>query len=370
MGWNSWDHFLCNIDETLIMQHASLIVSTGLAAHGYQYVNLDDCWALYRDSAGRVHPDPAKFPSGMFNLASYVHSLGLKIGIYSDAGNMTCAKRPGSLGHEVIDALTYAAWGIDFLKLDNCYSGTIPPQVRYPVMRDALNATGRPMVYSLCEWGVDDPATWAATVGNMWRTTGDINDSWNSFLNNLDLNDKWWKYVAAGGFGDPDMLNVGNGGKTYTEYVSEFSLWALIKAPLLLSLDLRVVTNESLSILTNDEVIAINQDPLAVQGHKITSMNGAEVWAGPLANGDVAVVLFNRNTTATDIMVMWSDIGLPSNTKANVRDLWKHADLGSFTGMFTGTSIPSHGTMTLRISPQQQKQTAVQMHSQSQPQSM
>ena len=210
MGWNSWNHFGCNLNEATVRSTAKTIVDSGLSKVGYTYVNLDDCWADHRDNATRVIPDARAFPSGMFQLGQYIHGLGLKFGIYSDSGSKTCAGRPGSLTHEVIDALTYAAWGVDYLKYDNCYDDGTSPKVRYPPMRDALNATGRPILFSMCEWGVQDPATWSPLVGNSWRTTGDIFDAFRSMISNLDQNDKWWNYSGPGHWNDPDMVTHNN----------------------------------------------------------------------------------------------------------------------------------------------------------------
>ncbi|KZV14670.1 hypothetical protein F511_40699 [Dorcoceras hygrometricum] len=248
------------------------LITTGLAKLGYIYVNIDDCWSdLSRDSKGQLVPDPDTFPSGIKALADYVHSKGLKLGIYSDAGAFTCQVRPGSIFHESDDAKLFAAWGVDYLKYDNCFNLGIEPKKRYPPMRDALNATGREIFYSLCEWGVDDPALWAGKVGNSWRTTDDINDSWASMTTLADLNDKWAAYAGPGGWNDPDMLEVGNGGMTYEEYRAHFSIWALMKSPLLIGCDVRNITTEAFEILSNEEVIAVNQDPLGVQGRKVYS---------------------------------------------------------------------------------------------------
>ena len=265
MGWNSWNHFACNLNEATVRSTAQTIIDSGLAAVGYKYVNLDDCWADHRDNATRVIPDAKGFPGGMFQLGEYIHSLGLKFGIYSDSGSKTCAGRPGSLHHEVIDALTYAAWGVDYLKYDNCFDDGTKPEVRYPPMRDALNATGRPILFSMCEWGVDDPARWSGEVGNSWRTTGDINDHWDSMVGNLDQNDKWWNYSGPGHWNDPDMLEVGNGGMTDEEYQAHFSLWCLIKSPLLIGCDVTKMSDSTKTILMNQEIIALSQDDLGVQ---------------------------------------------------------------------------------------------------------
>jgi len=231
--------------------------------------------------------------------------------------------------------------------------------VRYPRMRDALNTSGRAIFFSLCEWGVEDPATWAPEVGNSWRTTGDIGDNWNSMTSNLDQNDKWWKQAGPGGWNDPDMLEVGNGGMTTDEYISHFSLWCLIKSPLLIGCDVTKMSSETLSILTNKEVIALNQDPMGVQGHRVyrSSDNYREVYAAPMANGDIGVVLFNRGPTTMNITVNWSDIGLDAGVGATVRDLWAHATIGVFSDSFS-LSTNTHGSRTVRVIPLQAPTTA------------
>ena len=298
MGWNSWNKFGCNINENLIRDTIDSLVDSGLAKAGYNYINLDDCWQSSRDSNGRIVPDPNTFPNGIKPLADYAHSKGLLFGLYSDAGYFTCAGRPGSLGYEEIDAQTYAEWGVDYLKYDNCNTDGTKPEVRYPVMRDALLKQSRPIFYSMCEWGVDDPATWAKDVGNSWRTTGDIMNNWNSMINIIDENDKWYQYAGPGGWNDPDMLEVGNGGMTFEEEKIHFGLWCLSKAPLLIGCDITKMSQQTFDILTNPEVIAINQDPLGIQGHKIKTVqptpegadiyfrNGAELIVTECTGGD------------------------------------------------------------------------------------
>nr|XP_043635041.1 alpha-galactosidase-like [Erigeron canadensis] len=353
MGWNSWNHFACNIEEKLIRETADAMVSTGLAAAGYKYVNLDDCWAeLNRDSNGNFVPKASTFPSGIKALADYVHTKGLKLGIYSDAGTQTCSKQmPGSLGHEEQDAKTFASWGIDYLKYDNCNNQGISPKDRYPIMTKALQNSGRAIFYSLCEWGQDDPATWAHAVGNSWRTTGDISDNWDSMTSRADENDKWAAYARPGGWNDPDMLEVGNGGMTTEEYRSHFSIWALAKAPLLVGCDVRSMSNATLAILSNKEVIAVNQDKLGVQGKKVKKNGDLEVWAGPLAHGKVAVILWNRGGSTSQITAYWSDIGLKSTTVVKARDLWAHSTRKSIKGKISA-SIGSHACKMYVLTPQ------------------
>lgn len=353
MGWNSWNHFQCNINEQMIRQTADAMVSTGLAAAGYKYINLDDCWAeLNRDSQGNMVPKRSTFPSGIKALADYVHSKGLKIGIYSDAGIQTCSnKMPGSLGHEEQDARTFASWGIDYLKYDNCNNKNTSAKERYPIMAKALQKCGRPIFFSLCEWGQEDPATWAPGIGNSWRTTGDISDNWNSMTSLADQNDKWASYAGPGGWNDPDMLEVGNGGMTAAEYRSHFSIWALAKAPLLIGCDIRAMDNVTFGLLSNKEVIAVNQDKLGVQGKKVKTKGNLEIWAGRLSGNRVAVVLWNRGASAAYIIAYWSDIGLHPSTVVNARDLWAHRSYRSVKSKVYA-KVNSHDCKMYILTPQ------------------
>uniref|UniRef100_A0ACD5YZK8 Uncharacterized protein n=1 Tax=Avena sativa TaxID=4498 RepID=A0ACD5YZK8_AVESA len=346
MGWNSWNFFACDINETVIRETADALVSTGLADLGYNYVNIDDCWSyVKRGNKDQLLPDPKTFPSGIKSLADYVHSKGLKLGIYSDAGAFTCQVRPGSLRHESDDAALFASWGVDYLKYDNCYNLGIKPKERYPPMRDALNSTGRKIFYSLCEWGEDDPALWAGKVGNSWRTTGDIEDTWKSMTDIADKNNKWASYAGPGGWNDPDMLEVGNGGMTLSEYRAHFSIWALMKAPLLIGCDVRNMTSETMEILSNKEVIQVNQDSLGIQGRKVLSQGKGgcrEVWAGPLSGKRLAVTLWNRCSETVNITMRLPDVGLDGSYAYSVRDLWKHETLsGNAVGTF-GAQVGVH----------------------------
>ena len=269
MGWNSWNKFACNISEKLIRETIDELNSSGLIEAGYNYINIDDCWQSSRSENGTIIPDPINFPNGIKPLVDYAHSKGLKFGIYSDAGEYTCENRPGSLGYEEIDAKTYAEWGVDYLKYDNCNNKDIHSKIRYIAMRDALKKTGKNIFFSICNWGLDDVVEWGKYVGNSWRTTKDIKDNWKSMIRIIDINNKWYKYAGPGGWNDPDMLEVGNGGMTIDEYKTHFGLWALSKAPLLIGCDILNMTKEIKDILTNPEVIAINQDSLGIQGRKI-----------------------------------------------------------------------------------------------------
>ena len=349
MGWNSWYNFTCHFNQSMVEQTVDIIIQKGLDKLGYTYVCLDDCWAKSRDSNNVVQPDTVAFPDFQ-GMIDYVHSKNLKFGLYSDAGTKTCAGRPGSLDYEEIDANTYAKWKVDFLKYDNCNNNKIPSQKRYTAMRDALNKTGRPIFFSMCSWGAEDVATWAAAVGNSWRTTGDIGYPWGNMINRADLNDKVAKYAGPGGWNDPDMLQAGNHGMTHVEHQTQFSLWSLMKSPLLIGTDLRNIDDESLHILTNPEVIAVNQDKMGVQGTKRKTDGTNEVWAGPLDGGAFAVVLLNRGTAASNVTASWSDFGLDPNKEADVRDLWMMKDLGSMKGSVTAM-VPSHGSVMYKITP-------------------
>ncbi|XP_077247202.1 alpha-galactosidase-like isoform X2 [Tasmannia lanceolata] len=351
--WNSFNHFPCKLSEELIREIADAMVSTGLSALGYEYINLDDCWAeISRDSEGNLVPTASIFPSGMKALADYVHGKGLKIGIYADAGTQTCTRTmPGSLGFEEQDANTFASWGIDYLKYDNCHNNGESPRERYPKMSKALLNTGRSIFFSLCEWGQDNPATWAPSIGNSWRTTGDIKDNWESITSRADQNDVWASYAGPGGWNDPDMLEVGNGGMSTEEYRSHFSIWALAKAPLLIGCDIRSMDNETLGLLNNKEVIAVNQDKLGVQGKKVKKEGDLEVWAGPLSNGRVVVLLLNRGPSKASITAKWSDIGLKSSTVVSAQDLWMHSTVQPVRGQLKAT-VDSHACKMYVLTPQ------------------
>lgn len=343
MGWNSWNHFGCNIDEKMIKETADALVSTGLSKLGYEYVNIDDCWAeISRDDKGNLVPKKSTFPSGIKALADYVHKKGLKLGIYSDAGYFTCSRRmPGSLGYEEQDAKTFASWGIDYLKYDNCNNDGSKPTQRYPVMTRALMKAGRPIFFSLCEWGDMHPAEWGAPVGNSWRTTNDISDNWESMISRADQNEIYAEYARPGGWNDPDMLEVGNGGMTKDEYIVHFSLWAISKAPLLLGCDIRNMTRETMDIITNKEVIAVNQDPYGFQAKKVRMEGDQEIWSAPLSGYKIAVVLLNRGPVRYSTTARWDDIGLDPKTVVQARDLWEHKTLKTtFVGNLTATLRP------------------------------
>jgi alpha-galactosidase len=326
---------------------------------GYRYVVIDDCWQVSRDATGRIVADPVRFPSGMKALADSVHSKGLRFGLYSDAGTGTCQKRPGSKGYEELDARTYAAWGVDYLKYDWCNTEGQDTRDAYTRMSRALRAAGRPIVFSICEWGNTKPWLWAQGIGQLWRSTGDIQDCWDcgrswggmGVVHIVDQQAELYPFAGPGHWNDPDMLEVGNGGLTPAESRAHFSLWALFAAPLMAGNDLRSMSPETLAILTNREVIAVDQDPLGIQGRRVRDEGVKEVWMKPLADGSRAVILFNRGTEAGDIEVAWEEIGLFPGGAALVRDLWKKQDLGTLKGRFEATVEP-HGVVMVRITAQ------------------
>ena len=356
MGWNSWNKFGCNVSEQLIRDAADAMVSSGMQAAGYEYVVIDDCWQVGRDSNGNILADPQRFPSGIKALADYVHGNHLKFGLYSDAGTNTCAGRPGSRGYEYQDARQYAAWGVDYLKFDWCNTGSENAEAAYTTMHNALKATGRPIVLSICEWGKSKPWLWAKDVGNLWRTTGDIYDCWDckkestGWVVILDQQDGLETFAGPGHWNDPDMLEVGNGGMSVTEYQSHFSLWSMLAAPLIAGNDLKNMTPEIKDILTNKEVLAVDQDDLGMQGRRVSKNGDLEVWVKQLHDGSRAVVLFNRGGSGAEISASWEDLGYPSRLPAVVRDLWNKKDLGVFTGKFNAL-VASHGVVMLRIMP-------------------
>jgi alpha-galactosidase len=348
MGFNDWNAYGCNVSESLIKSTALAMHNNGMQAAGYTYVNIDDCWMTHtRDSSGRLVPDPTKFPDGIKGTADYVHTLGLKLGIYEDAGTATCAGYPGSLGHETTDAATFASWGVDYLKYDNCNNNGVPGQSRYTAMRDALAATGRPILYSLCNWGQENVWTWGAGVGNSWRTTGDINASYSSMLSIFHSNVGLASYAGPGHWNDPDMLEVGNGSLTATEARTEFSLWSEMAAPLIAGTDIAAASSTTLSIYTNSRVIAVDQDSLGKQGTLVSSGGGLDVMAKPLSNGDVSVALFNETGSTATITTTAGAIGKTGASSYTLTDLWSGAT--STTSGAISASVPAHGTVMYRV---------------------
>ena len=360
MGWNSWNKFACKgINEKVVRETADAMASNGMKDAGYQFVVIDDCWQTGRDAAGNIVADPERFPSGIKALADYIHGKGLKFGIYTDAGTMTCAKRTGSIGHEYQDAKQYANWGVDYLKEDWC--NTLPGQnseSSYTLMRNALAESGRPIVFSICEWGSTKPWLWAGPIGNLWRSTGDIQDCWdckkdwggNGVVQILDLMNGLESYAGPGHWNDPDMLEVGNGGMTKEEYRAHFSMWAMFSAPLLAGNDISNMTADTKEILLNKDVIAIDQDPLGRQGHRVKKTGDLEVWSKQLQDGGRAVALLNRGPAAAKISVAWTDIGYPDAISASVRDLWTKKESSAVKGNYS-VDVPSHGVVMIRVKP-------------------
>ena len=357
MGWNSWNRFACNVNEDLIRKSTDAMVASGMKAAGYEFIVIDDCWHGERDAQGNIQADPVRFPSGLKALGDYIHARGLKFGIYSDAGRKTCGGRPGSQGHEFQDARQYAAWGVDYLKYDWCNTGTRNAEEAYTLMSDALRASGRDIVFSLCEWGNSKPWNWASRVGNLWRTTGDIYDAWDGkrtyslgIMNIVDLNEPLHPFAGPGHWNDPDMLEVGNGGMSDTEYRAHFSLWAMMSAPLMAGNDLAAMDEKTKAILLNREVIAINQDKRGVQGRRVRVEARKEVWSRPLEGGGRAVILLNRGDAPADMTVDWADLDYPATLKAKIRDLWAHSDLPARAGSFSA-QVPAHGVVMVKLQP-------------------
>ena len=357
MGWNSWNRFAGKVTDADVRAAADALVSSGMRDAGYVYVNIDDTWEAGRDAQGKILTNP-KFPD-MKGLADYVHSKGLKIGIYSSPGAQTCAHFEGSLGHETQDAQSYAAWGIDYLKYDLCglreQMKGLPPEAAHKVMfdayvkmRDALRATGRPMVYSLCQYGDDAVWRWGTEVGgNLWRTTGDINDHYARMAEIGFSQAGLGRFAGPGHWNDPDMLEVGNGGMKKDEYRTHMALWAILAAPLLAGNDLSQMTPETKELLMNREVIAVDQDAAGMQGDRVSAEGPIEIWAKPLGDGSKAVGIFNRASGALSANVDLSKMGLAKI--GTVRDLWEGKALTGFDRPTT-VVVPGHGVLFLKVS--------------------
>lgn len=369
MGWNSWNKFGCDVNEVLIMQTADAMVESGMKDAGYQYIVIDDCWHGERDSLGFIHPNPEHFPSGMKALVDYIHSKGLKFGIYSDAGWKTCGGRPGSRGYEYQDALVYAEWGVDYLKYDWCNTEELNAKGAYLTMRNALYAAGRPIVFSLCEWGNNQPWEWGADIGHLWRISGDIapifdgeegHGNWSSWgvLQILDMRKDIRKYAGPDHWNDFDMMEVGNG-MSVVEDRAHFSLWCMMASPLMAGNDLRNMSKETIDILTNKEVIAVNQDSLGIQGFKCFQEGDWEIWAKPLKGGDLALCFLNRGKDTEKIEFDWGEkiikddefkkqVSFAEN-EYRIRDLWAKKNIGTTEQVFK-TKIASHDVVMLRLS--------------------
>ena len=349
MGWNSWNKFRAHIDDKTVRDIADAAASSGMRDAGYIYINIDDGWEDSRDASGTIIPNP-NFPD-MKALADYVHSKGLKLGIYSSPGPRTCAGFEGSFGHEEQDARTYAAWGVDYLKYDWCSASRVwedeDMHAAYQKMGEALRKTGRPIVYALCQYGQANVGAWGQQVGaNLWRTTGDIRDRYDSMAKIGFAQTNLAQFAGPGHWNDPDMLEIGNGGMSMDEYRTHFSLWAMIAAPLIAGNDVRSLAPEIREILLNKEVIAVDQDALGKGGTQIAADGDVVVWAKPLSSGDYAVALFNRGTQEVKGVAAWKDFGWSG--KHVVRDLWAHADRGEVANEFS-TTIPPHGVVMIRV---------------------
>jgi alpha-galactosidase len=360
MGFNNWNSTHCRdeFNEAMIRGIADKFISLGLRDAGYTYVNIDDCWANWqRDKDGHLRANPKRFPSGIKALADYIHQHGLKFGLYSSAGTSTCEPLqenrgfPGGLGHEKEDAATFASWGVDYLKYDNCNNQKVDARQRYSAMAKALRASGRPIFYSVCEWGENKPWLWAGKPpvdAGSWRTTGDIRDEYASMLKIFKQNVVLDRYASPGHWNDPDMLEVGNGGMTDTEYRTHFSLWSIMAAPLLIGTDLRTIKPDALQILLNKDVIAVDQDPLGVQGRQVRDADGIHVIVKPLKDGSRAVVVFNENDAARPVAVAASEIGLKPDMQYELRDLWAHTQANGDGSI--KVELPAHATAMYRIS--------------------
>lgn len=364
MGWNSWNKFGCDVSEKLIKEMADAMVKSGMRDAGYNYLVIDDCWQIGRDAKGDIIADPERFPSGMKALGDYIHSKGLKFGIYSCAGSMTCQSRPGSRGYQFQDAKKYAEWGVDYLKYDWCFDEGQNAKAAYKTMSDALKETKRPIVFSICEWGGSKPWEWGEGIGHLWRTTFDIRDCYQctfdwgglGILDIIDRQADLWKYAGPGHWNDPDMLEVGNGGMTYDENKTHFSMWSMLASPLMAGNDLRNLDPTTAQILTNKEVIAVNQDAKGQQARRFMDMGEYEIWAKPLADGKVAICFLNRTATEWKLDYDWKkntmyfveDVKIKKDIYI-VRDLWEHKSIGT-TEKNLVKSIPAHGVLMVVLS--------------------
>jgi alpha-galactosidase len=350
MGWNSWNLFACKVNDAVVRAQADAMASNGMKAAGYTYINIDDCWEGTRDAQGNIQTNE-KFPD-MKALADYVHSKGLKIGIYSSPGPRTCAKFEGSYQHEDQDARTWTAWGIDYLKYDWCSAREVYQQSEMPVvykkMGDALKKAGRPIVFSLCQYGLDRVWEWGPSVGgNLWRTTNDIKPTMEHIVSlGFGQQNGLERFAGPGHWNDPDMLEVGNGRLSLDENRLHMSLWCMLAAPLLAGNDLSQMKPEILDILTNPEVIALDQDSLGVQGHRVWQEGPIDVWVKPLADGSRAVGLFNKGESVNEVTVLLRELGIADNVQ--VRDLWARQDLGAARNSFTA-KVPRHGVVLVKM---------------------
>jgi alpha-galactosidase len=370
MGWNTWNTFACDINEKLIKEAADAMVSSGMREAGYVYLNIDDCWHGGRDAKGFIQADPVRFPSGMKALADYAHARGLKLGLYSDAGAHTCAGRPGSRGHEYQDALTYAEWGIDYLKYDWCETEGLNAKGAYTTMRDALRRAGRPILFSLCEWGNNKPWEWGKEVGHSWRTTGDIYPCWDCELNRgtwaslgvlpiLDKQAGLRNFSGPGHWNDMDMLEVGKG-MSEDEDKAHFSIWAMMNSPLIAGNDIRSMSAATRKILTHRGIIALNQDERGIQAWRFLNDGKLEMYGKPLSGGEWAVMFLNRDDKPRKYTFDWNAYEIKDEVTHNQVDFGKQRH--RFTELWSGATgdtakpfamtVPAHGVLVLRLVPQ------------------
>lgn len=371
MGWNSWNTFETNIDEKLIKETADIMVTSGMEAAGYNYIVLDDGWmAKERDKNGNLVADPVKFPSGIKALIDYVHSKGLKFGLYNCAGTSTCAGYPGTRGYEYQDARFYASLEIDFLKYDWCNTAGINASEAYATMSNALKTAGKPIVFSLCEWGDNKPWDWGKPIGNLWRISGDIypcfdcefhheEGNWSSwgFMKIIEMRKDIRKFSGPDHWNDFDMLEVGDG-MTNTEDKAHFTMWSMMASPLIAGNDFRKMSKETLAILTNKELIAVNQDKLGIQGFKYSSADGMEVWVKPLSDGNWAITFVNRSDVTKKVNFDWkkqlikdTDFNLEANfntTSYKIKNLWENKEVGNTKKAFIA-NLASHDVITLKL---------------------
>lgn len=360
MGWNSFYGFGQNVSEQMIRETADVMVAQGLKDVGYEYIGIDDLWQGGRDEKGFLYPDPERFPSGIKALSDYVHSKGFKFGIYSDAGIKTCCGKVGSYLYEEKDASTFASWGVDLLKYDYCFAPNDYEEAtrRYTQMGNALKATGRDILYSVCEWGVRSPWLWARKAGgHMWRVSFDVGDCWDSprnvaspigILTAIDAMADLEQFSGPGGWNDPDMLVVGLKGTGFIggpgcaeiEYQTQMSMWCMLHAPLIIGCDVRNMSESTKRILTNKEIIAIDQDVLGRQGYRVHRKNGLETWKKPLSNNHIAIALLNRSEVAVNASVEWQALELSQHKEYVMRNVWRHEDIDILSPRFSQTVLP------------------------------
>ena len=358
MGWNSWNYFECSkVNEQVIKDMADAMVSSGMKDAGYEYIVIDDCWQVGRDAEGKIIVDSTKFPGGIKYLSDYIHSKGLKFGIYSDAGTHTCAGRPGSKDFENMDAESYAEWGVDYLKYDWCNTKGQDPIESYTIMRDALYKAGRPIVFSICDWGYSKPWEWAGEVGHLWRTTLDITDRWDGtrwgnqlgWVNILEKQVGLEKHAGPGQWNDPDMLEVGNDGLTFNEARAHFTMWCMLAAPLITGNDLKNMSKDIRSILINKELIAVNQDLLGKQGFKIYDGGNFEIWQKPLSNGEITICLLNLENQDKNYTINWGKIKIKDYSGSyKVKNLWKNKFIGNTEKAYS-VKIPARDVLIYKL---------------------